>query len=144
MLNKAIIMGRLVRDPEVKIFSGGTALTLITVAVDRDYQKPGEDKKTDFIKCRAWRQTGEFINNYFTKGSMIVIEGSLQIDTWEDEKSDRHEATYIRIDKARFGEKKRDSAGEKPYATRTRDSYRPPDISAADFEEMPDDGELPF
>ena len=137
-------VGNLTRDPETGTTQSGVFYCRFTVACQRRFKDANGQYQADFIQCTAWRQTGEFINNYFTKGSMIVIEGSLQIDTWEDDKGDRHEATYIRIDKARFGEKKRDSAGEKPYATRTRDSYRPPDISAADFEEMPDDGELPF
>ena len=94
---------------------------------------------------RAWREVGEFIGRYFEKGSMIVVKGRLESRKWTDSEGKNRTSWYINLEKAYFGEKKRDSAGgEKPYATRSRDSYRPPDISAADFEEMPDDGELPF
>ena len=144
MLNNIVVMGRLTRDPETKVLSNASTVTQFTVASDRDYQKAGGEKLTDFIPCRAWRQIGEFVEKYFQKGSMIVVEGRLHTDSWTDAEGNRHTSTYINVDRAHFGEKKKDASGEKPYTTYNRErSYRP-DISAADFEEMADDGELPF
>ena len=75
MLNTAIIMGRLTADPELRTTNTGIAVTTFTVAVDRRYQKAGEEKQTDFINVVAWRQTAEFVSRYFQKGSMIAVRG---------------------------------------------------------------------
>ena len=79
MLNHITIMGRLVRDPELRSTQSGTSVASFTVAVDRDFGgRDGGEKQTDFIDCVAWRQTGEFVSKYFRKGSMIVVSGKLQ------------------------------------------------------------------
>ena len=85
MLNYITIMGRLTRDPELRRTGSGTAVTSFTLAVDREYSgKDGSEKETDFIDCVAWRQTGEFVSKYFTKGCMAVVAGRLQIRNWTD------------------------------------------------------------
>ena len=85
MLNHITIMGRLTRDPELRRTGSGVAVASFTVAVDRDFGgRDGGEKETDFIDCVAWRQTGEFVSKYFTKGSMIVVSGRLQIRSWTD------------------------------------------------------------
>ena len=76
MLNTAIIMGRLTADPELRTTNTGLSVTTFTVAVDRGYVRPGEQRQADFINCVAWRQTAEFITKYFQKGSMIAVQGS--------------------------------------------------------------------
>ena len=78
MLNQIIIMGRLTRDPELRRTQSGTAVCSFSVAVDRDFKSQSGEKETDFIDVVAWRQTGEFVSKYFTKGRMIVVSGSLQ------------------------------------------------------------------
>ena len=75
MLNHIVILGRLVKDPELRYTQSNTPVASFTVAVDRDF---GEDKQTDFIDCTAWRKTGEFVSKHFQKGSMIVVSGRLQ------------------------------------------------------------------
>ena len=77
MLNQIIIMGRLTRDPELRRTQSGTAVCSFSVAVDRDFKSQSGEKETDFIDVVAWRQTGEFVSKYFTKGRMIVVSGSL-------------------------------------------------------------------
>lgn len=77
MLNKIILMGRLVADPELKQTPGGVSVSTFRLAVERDYAGQDKQRQSDFINCVAWRQTGEFISRYFTKGRMIAIEGSL-------------------------------------------------------------------
>ena len=85
MLNHIVIMGRLTRDPELRRTGSGIAVASFSVAVDRDFGgRDGGEKETDFIDCVAWRQTGEFVSKYFTKGSMIVVSGRLQIRSWTD------------------------------------------------------------
>ena len=80
MLNKIILMGRLTRDPELRHTQTGTAVASFSLAVDRDFKdKATGDRTTDFIDVVAWRQTGEFVSRYFTKGRMAVVEGRLQI-----------------------------------------------------------------
>lgn len=83
MLNCAIIMGRLTSDPELRKTPSSVDVTRFTVAVDRGYVKQGEERKADFINIVAWRQTAEFICNYFKKGSMIAVQGSIQTGSYE-------------------------------------------------------------
>jgi len=76
MLNRIVIMGRLARDPELRRTQSGTAVASFTLAVDRDFKdKQTGERATDFIDCVAWRQTGEFVSRYFSKGRMAVVEG---------------------------------------------------------------------
>ena len=76
MLNHIVIMGRMVRDPELRRTGSGTAVAGFSVAVERDFpSKEGGEKETDFIDCVAWRQTGEFVGKYFRKGRMITVSG---------------------------------------------------------------------
>ena len=85
MLNHITIMGRLTRDPELRYTQSQTPVASFTLAVDRDFgSRDGGEKQTDFIDCVAWRQTAEFVSKYFTKGSMAVVSGRLQIRDWTD------------------------------------------------------------
>ena len=79
MLNKVIIMGRLVKDPELRRTQSGTAVTSFRIAVDRDFKGQDGSKQADFFDVVAWRATAEFVSKYFTKGRMAVVEGRLQI-----------------------------------------------------------------
>lgn len=109
MLNHITIMGRLTRDPEIRRTGSGIAVTNFTVAVDRDYpNKETGEKETDFINCVAWRHKGEFVSKYFTKGSMIVVSGRLQIKKWVDRNEVTHYDAEIVADEVYFGESKRD------------------------------------
>ena len=85
MLNRIILMGRLTRDPELRHTGSGTAVASFSLAVERDFRdKTSGQKTTDFIDIVAWRQTGEFVSKYFTKGRMAVVEGRLQMRDWQD------------------------------------------------------------
>ena len=109
MLNHITIMGRLVRDPELRRTGSGVAVTNFCVAVDRDYvSKDGGERKTDFINCFAWRGTGEFIAKYFTKGRMIVVDGRLEMRDWTDKDGNKRTSAEINVDNAYFGDSKRD------------------------------------
>ena len=109
MLNHITIMGRLVRDPELRRTGSGVAVASFTVAVDRDFGgRDGGEKETDFIDCVAWRQTGEFVSKYFTKGRMIVVSGRLQIRSWTDKDGNKRRTAEVVADNCYFGDSKRD------------------------------------
>ena len=116
MLNHIVIMGRLTRDPELRRTSSGIAVASFTVAVDRDFGgRDGGEKETDFIDCVAWRQTGEFVSKYFTKGSMIVVSGRLQIRNWNDKDGNKRRNAEVVADNVYFGESKRSSDSNSAY-----------------------------
>ena len=112
MLNHIVIMGRLTRDPELRRTGSGIAVASFTVAVDRDFGgRDGGERETDFIDCVAWRQTGEFVSKYFTKGSMIVVSGRLQIRNWTDKEGGKRRSAEVVADNVYFGESKRSNDG---------------------------------
>jgi len=120
MLNHIVIMGRLTRDPELRRTGSGIAVASFTVAVDRDFGgRDGGEKETDFIDCVAWRQTGEFVSKYFTKGSMIVVSGRLQIRNWTDKDGNKRRTAEVVADNCYFGESKRSSEGNSSYGGNT-------------------------
>ena len=112
MLNRIIIMGRLVRDPELRTTQSGISVTSFTLAVDRDFKnRDSGEKSTDFIDVVAWRQTAEFICKYFGKGRMAVAEGRLQIRDWKDRDGNNRRSAEVVADNVYFADSKRDSAG---------------------------------
>lgn len=133
-LNHIIVMGRLTKDPEIRYTQSQTPVASFTLACDRDYQQGGSERQTDFIDCTAWRQTAEFVSKYFTRGSMAVVSGRLQIRDWTDREGNKRKSAEIVADNIYFGEAKR------------RDTDAPTaDVSTTSFQELSDDdGELPF
>ena len=124
MLNHIVIMGRLTRDPELRRTGTGIAVTSFTVAVNRDFVgRDGGERETDFIDCVAWRQTGEFVSKYFTKGSMIVVSGRLQIRNWNDKDGNKRRSAEVVADNVYFGESKRSSDAGSAYGGSTGSSY---------------------
>ena len=116
MLNHITIMGRLTRDPELRRTGSGVAVASFTVAVDRDFGgRDGGERETDFIDCVAWRQTGEFVSKYFTKGSMIVVSGRLQIRNWNDKDGNKRRSAEVVADNVYFGESKRSAESKSSY-----------------------------
>ena len=108
MLNHIVIMGRLTREVELRRTGSGIAVASFSVAVDRDFGgRDGGEKETDFIDCVAWRQTGEFVSKYFTKGRMIVVSGRLQIRGWTDKDGNKRRTAEVVADNCYFGESKR-------------------------------------
>ena len=112
MLNKVFIMGRLTRDPELRRTQTGTAVASFSLAVDRDFKdKTTGERTTDFIDVVAWRQTGEFVSRYFTKGRMAVVEGRLQIRDWTDKDGNKRRTAEVVADQVYFGDSKREGDG---------------------------------
>lgn len=109
MLNKVFIMGRLTRDPELRHTQNGTPVASFSLAVDRDFKdKTTGERGVDFIDVVAWRQTGEFVSRYFTKGRMAVVEGRLQVRSWTDKEGNKRYSTEVIADQIYFGDSKRD------------------------------------
>ena len=145
MLNHITIMGRLTRDPELRRTGSGIAVASFTVAVDRDFGgRDGGERETDFIDCVAWRQTGEFVSKYFTKGSMIVVSGRLQIRKWKDKEGNNRYSAEIVADNVYFGDSKKDGAAD--TAATPANNYVPPvQPDSGDFALLDDDdAQLPF
>ena len=112
MLNHIVLMGRLTRDPELRRTGSGTAVASFTIAVDRDFAPKDGEKETDFIDCVAWRQTGEFVSKYFTKGRMAVVEGRLQIRKWKNKEGENRYSTEVLADHVYFGDSKKEASSD--------------------------------
>lgn len=144
MLNKIFIMGRLTRDPELRRTPSGTAVASFTLAVDRDFKdKDTGERAADFIDVVAWRQTGEFVSRYFTKGRVAVVEGRLWFRDWTDKQGNKRKSAEVVADHVYFGDSKResDSGYQDAYSAGVDQDY-PGDDS---FSELPDHADpLPF
>ena len=113
MLNHITVMGRLTKDVELRRTNSGVAVASFTVAVDRDFaDKQSGEKETDFIDCVAWRQTGEFVSKYFSKGRMAVVSGRLQIRSWTDKDGNKRRNAEIVADNVYFGDSKSDTQNQ--------------------------------
>lgn len=143
MLNHITIMGRLTRDPELRYTQSQTPVASFTLAVDRDFaSRDSGERQTDFIDVVAWRQTGEFVSRYFTKGSMAVVSGRLQIRDWTDRDGNKRRSAEVVADNVYFGESKRrdDTAYVEQTPHDSGDAYSG---LAAAYEDVTDGG-LPF
>ena len=150
MLNHITIMGRFVRDPELRRTGSGIAVASFTLAVDRDFKSSnGGDKEVDFIDCVAWRQAGEFVSKYFTRGRMAVASGRLQIRSWTDKDGNKHRTAEVVADSVYFADSKSEnaSAGTQQAAPASygTPAYSAPSYPTSDFAMLEDDdAQLPF
>ena len=140
MFNLVVLTGRLTADPELKTTPSGVPVTTFSIAVNRNY-RAGEEQQTDFINIVAWRQRAEFITKYFSKGSLIGIEGSIQTRRYQDKNGNNRTAFEVVVNNAHFVESKRDSA---PAAAAEPASFSNAGVN--DFADMGDatDDDLPF
>ena len=160
MLNRIIIMGRLARDPELRHTQAGVAVASFRLAVDRDFKdKATGERATDWIDVVAWRQTGEFVSRYFTKGRMAVVEGRLQMRDWTDKEGNKRTSAEVVADNVYFADSKRDGggggyapsqdgypqSGGYPAPAPAPSPYSAPPAEGDQFSELSgDDGDLPF
>ena len=150
MLNCAVIMGRLVADPELRTTPSGISVISFRVAVDRNFVRQGEERQADFIDVVAWRQTAEFVSRYFRKGSMIAVQGSIQTRNYEDRNGNKRTAVEIVADNVSFCGSKAESGTAGSNAARYEEPARPQAAPAfasggmGDFNDIQDDDELPF
>ena len=145
MLNHITLMGRLTRDPELRRTGSGVAVTSFSLAVDRDFGKnENGERETDFIDCVAWRQTGEFVSKYFTKGRMAVVSGRLQIRSWTDKDGNKRRTAEVVAENVYFGDSRRDEQGGNT-APAFGGYSAPNPAPASDFAMLDDDdAQLPF
>lgn len=142
MLNKAILIGRFTRDPELRSTPQGVSTCSFSLAVDRNFVRQGEERKADFINCVAWRTTAEFISRYFHKGNLVAVEGSIQTRSWDDQDGKKRYATEVIVNQAYFVESKKDAQ----QSASTGESF-----GGGDYGSLPDpispmgtDDDLPF
>ena len=150
MLNRTILMGRLVTDPELKTTANGISVTSFRIAVERSYVKSGEERKADFIDIVCWRQTAEFVCRYFSKGSLIAVEGQLQSRTYQAKDGTNRYVLEVVADNVSFTGERRDNSGSSYAPSYPQEAPAPQPApsyqsgSNSDFQEMPFDDDLPF
>lgn len=143
MINSVVLMGRLTADPELRTTTTGRSVSSFSIAVDRAYARSGEERQTDFINIVAWQQQAEFVCRYFKKGQMIALTGSLQTRSYEDKNGNKRIAYDVVANNFSFCGSKAESG-----SAASVDDDRPTPVyqtaKASDFEEIPDDEDLPF
>ena len=183
MLNRVVLMGRLVAEPELKTTNTGISVCSFRIAVDRSYVKQGAERQADFIDIVAWRQNAEFLCKYFTKGQLIALEGSLQSRTYQDRDGNNRYITEVVVDSFFFTGDKREKNSNNSYGNYSAPLPQEPPVQRSnsnassynnynnnynnsnsynshsnasannnsytsglpeDFEELPDDDDLPF
>ena len=127
MLNKAIVMGRLTKDVELRRTNTGTPVASFTLAVDRDFaDKQSGEKEVDFIEVVSWKGTAEFVSKFFSKGKMAIVSGRLQIRKWTDKDGNKRNTAEIVAENVDFGDsKKEENTGSFASVTPTATNYEP-------------------
>ena len=142
MINRAILQGRLVADPDLKHTQSGVAVVSFRIAVDRDYRsKDPNAQNCDFINVVAWRSTAEFISRYFTKGSLILVDGRIQVREYTDNNGNKRNVVEVVAESVNFCGK-RDGNSYNGGAKQTQQNYQQEPQEFAEVDE--DDGELPW
>lgn len=139
-LNKIIVMGRLAKTPELRSTGNGTAVTSVTLAVDRDTKNQNGSYDTDWLDVVAWKGTAEFLSRYFTKGSTAIVEGRLQMREWTDKDGNKRKSAEIVADHVYFAGSKKDET----YGGSAPDYAAPPAATQGFAEIKEEDGDLPF
>ena len=136
MLNKVILMGRLIRDPEVRYTQGAEpmAIARYSLAVERRFKREGE-QKADFIPCVAFGKQGEFAERYFRKGQLVSVAGRLQVRNWEDNEGKKRVTTEVVVEEQYFAESKKDDQGTVKEKNKAPEGFRP--IDEEDFSDLP-------
>ena len=163
MINRVILMGRLVADPELKTTTSGISVTSFRIAVDRSYVKAGAERQADFFDIVAWRSSAEFVCRNFSKGSLIAVDGQLQSRQYQTKDGQNRTAIEVVADNVSFTGERRDASGtygggysQAPRANAYGGSQVAPEAAPApqpaaysagspdDFQVMPLDDDLPF
>ena len=135
-INSVVLMGRITRSLELKKTQSGKSVVQFSIAVDRKYQKQGEERITDFFNLVAWGSTAEFITKWFDKGDMIAVTGEIQSRNYEDKNGNKHTAVEILVDTVSF-------CGSKAEKTQKNNASQVP-LMPSNIGVDEDDDELPF
>ena len=144
MLNCIVLMGRLVADPELRTTTTGKSVCSFRIAVDRGYVKAGEERKADFIPVVAWEGTANFVSRYFSKGSMIAVQGQLQSRQYEDNSGAKRTAYEVIAREVSFCGSKAEAGTNTAFAAPAQAAPAYQTAVPGDFEEITDDEDLPF
>ena len=147
--NKVILVGNMTADPELKQTTAGVSICNFSIAVNRRFAKADQGQQSvDFINIVAWRQQAEFVSRYFKKGNPILVCGQLQTRSWTDANSGQKRSTVeVVVDEVTFVSPAAQNGAPTAQASYTPDAYGAPTFSSApasSFEEIPNDGDLPF
>ena len=149
--NKVILIGNMTADPELKQTTGGISVCSFSIAVNRRFARAEQGQQNvDFINIVTWRQQAEFVSRYFKKGNPILVCGQLQNRTWTDNQGQKRYATEFQADEVSFvasAAQSGNATAAPAGSTYTPDAYGAPAFSStpgANFEEIPNDGDLPF
>lgn len=141
-MNKVILMGRLTADPELRYTTGSNIpVCRFRLAVDRPFQRQGEERQADFFSIVAWRSTAEFVSKYFRKGLRVLVEGSIRNNDYEDNQGIRHYTVEIQAERVFFADGRRDDS---PGGGFTQPSYGVPAQDAPVSQPDPGDGFFPL
>lgn len=167
MVNKVFLQGRLTADPEIRTTQSGAKVANFSIATERPFKDKSGNRKTDFLKCEAWRGSADTVGKFFKKGSMILVVGAMYQDSYTDNNGNRREKIWVNVDEVHFCESKKPDgensggaysgsakpvsgsygAGGAAYPTSTGygGDGAPYPGPAGQFENLTDDGsELPF
>lgn len=144
MLNRVILSGRLIRDPEIRYTQSGVAAANFCIAVDRDFRnKETGERQADFLDCVAWKGTAEFLQKFFHKGSGIIVDGKIQTRTYEDKDGNRRKVVEVKVDSVYFAgskpEQRQEHSGLGGMKKETDDAIYEAAMSAFDSQE-----DMPF
>ncbi len=147
-MNKAIIIGRLTRDPEMRTTTSGLNSTTFTVAVSRNYTREDGTRETDFINCVAWRKQAENIAKYCKKGSQVAVEGRIQTRSYDAQDGTKRYVTEIIADNVTFLGGRTDGASDSNFGGESS-NIATTDITEDPFKDFGDevalsDDDLPF
>ncbi len=114
MLNRVILIGRLVADPELRYTPSGLPVASMRIAVDRIRSKEATERQTDFINLVAWRQQAEFAANYLGKGRLIAVDGRLQIRQWQTQDGQKRTSAEVVVERIQSLERAREAGAQQP------------------------------
>lgn len=140
-MNHVVLIGRLTRDPELRYIAGsGTPVANFGLAVDREFSKEGK-KETDFIDIQVWGKSAENCANYLGKGSMCAVQGSIRIDSYQDQEGNNRKATKVNANRVKFLDSKNKS--ENTNEPKFEPSFEPTGLDPQGFQAIEDD-DIPF
>lgn len=123
-MNKAILMGRLTRNPELRQTASGISVCTFTLAVDRKYKNNSGERQTDFIPIVVWRQQAEFAHQYFKQGIRVLVSGTIQVRAWDDRDGNKRYTTEVIAEELEFADGKRNDSTTNYSSTSFNSEYK--------------------